>query len=44
MAVAVQRAVEALPFVLHGHPGLDCAAYGRELATTFDLATRWSGW
>ena len=40
MAVAVQRAVEGLPFLLHTQPDLDCAAFGRELVVLFDLATR----
>lgn len=40
MAIAVQRAVEALPFALEADPELDCAAFGRELVTIFDLATR----
>ena len=40
MAVAVQRAVEGLPFLLQTHPDLDCAAFGRELVVLFDLATR----
>jgi AcrR family transcriptional regulator len=40
MALAVQRAVEALPFALEAEPDLDCAAFGRELVTLFALATR----
>jgi AcrR family transcriptional regulator len=40
VAVAVQRSVEALPFALRSEPQLDCVAFGRELATVFDLATR----
>jgi AcrR family transcriptional regulator len=40
MALAVQRCVEALPFALESDPDLDCAAFARELVTTFDLATR----
>jgi AcrR family transcriptional regulator len=40
VATAVQRAVEGLPFLLESSPGLDCAAYGRELVTLFDLGTR----
>lgn len=40
MATAVQRAVDGLPFLLETTPGLDCAAYARELVTLFDLATR----
>lgn len=40
VATAVQRAVEGLPFLLESMPDLDCLAYGRELATLFDLGTR----
>ena len=40
MATAVQRAVEGLPFLLASAPDLDCSAYGRELATLFELGTR----
>lgn len=40
VATAVQRAVEGLPFLLESTPDLDCAAYGHELATLFDLGTR----
>lgn len=40
MAIAVQRAVEALPFALESDPDLDCAAYASELVTLFRLATR----
>jgi AcrR family transcriptional regulator len=40
VAVAVQRAVEGLPFLLRTEPDLDVAAYGRELVTLFDRATR----
>jgi AcrR family transcriptional regulator len=40
MALAVQRAVESLPFALESDPDLDCAAFGRELVTIFELATR----
>jgi AcrR family transcriptional regulator len=40
MALVVQRAVEALPFALEADPDLDCPAFGRELVTLFDLATR----
>jgi len=43
VATAVQRAVEGLPFLLESVPDLDCAAYGRELVTLFDLGTRWNG-
>lgn len=40
VSTAVQRAVEGLPFLLESVPDLDCAAYGRELVTLFDLGTR----
>jgi AcrR family transcriptional regulator len=40
VAIAVQRAVEGLPFLLRTEPDLDVSAYGRELVTVFDLATR----
>jgi len=40
MATAVQRAVEGLAFLLDSLPDLDCAAYGRELVTLFELGTR----
>jgi AcrR family transcriptional regulator len=40
MATLVQRAVDGLPFLLDMRPGLDVAAYGREVVTVFDLATR----
>lgn len=40
MATLVQRAVDGLPFLLDMRPGLDVAAYGREVVTAFDLATR----
>jgi len=40
VATAVQRAVEGLPFLLESVPALDCAAYGRELVTLFELGTR----
>lgn len=40
MATLVQRAVDGLPFLLAAEPDLDVRAYGREVATTFDLATR----
>lgn len=40
MAIAVQRAVEALPFALESDPDLDCTAYASELVTLFHLATR----
>jgi len=40
MALAVQRSVDALPFVLQGDPDLDCTAFAAELVTLFALATR----
>ncbi|MFZ3452467.1 TetR/AcrR family transcriptional regulator [Arthrobacter sp. 7Tela_A1] len=40
MAHAVQRSIDGLPFVLERAPETDCAAYGRELAELFELATR----
>jgi AcrR family transcriptional regulator len=40
VATAVQRAVEGLPFLLESVPELDCAAYGQELVTLFELGTR----
>ncbi|PUA82452.1 TetR/AcrR family transcriptional regulator [Nocardioides currus] len=40
MATTIQRAVEAVPFQLQSEPGLDCAAYSRELVALFDRATR----
>jgi AcrR family transcriptional regulator len=40
MATAIQRAVDGLPFLLEAHPDVDPDAYGAEIATTFDLATR----
>lgn len=40
MTTLVQRAIDGLPFLLDIRPGLDTAAYGRQVATTFDLATR----
>jgi len=40
VATAVQRAVEGLPFLLESLPNLDCAAYGRELVTLFELGIR----
>lgn len=40
MAALVQRAVDGLPFLLDVHPDLNVAAYGQEVATVFDLATR----
>jgi Amidohydrolase family len=35
-----QRAIDGLPFLLATEPGLDIAAYAREVVTAFDLATR----
>lgn len=40
LAVAVQRAVEGLPFLLAGDPDLDTAGYASELVTLFELGTR----
>jgi AcrR family transcriptional regulator len=40
MAATIQRALDGLPFLLRSRPDLDLAAFGRELATMFDLATR----
>ena len=40
MATAIQRAVDGLPFLLETHPEVDPVAYGVEIATTFELATR----
>jgi AcrR family transcriptional regulator len=40
MALAVQRAVDALPFALRADPDLDCEHYAGELVTLFELATR----
>jgi AcrR family transcriptional regulator len=40
MATLVQRAVDGLPFLLAAEPGLDVQAYGAEVVTAFDLATR----
>jgi hypothetical protein len=40
MATLVQRAVDGLPFLLAAQPDLDVAAYGAEVAVTFELATR----
>ena len=39
VATTIQRAVEGLPFLLESAPDLDCAAYGRELVTLFELGT-----
>jgi AcrR family transcriptional regulator len=43
VALAVQRAVEALPFLLEADPDLDCDAFADELVTLFDLGTRRAG-
>ncbi|MGN6678760.1 MAG: TetR/AcrR family transcriptional regulator, partial [Streptosporangiaceae bacterium] len=40
MATLVQRAVDGLPFLLAAEPDLDVQAYGAEVATAFELATR----
>jgi hypothetical protein len=40
MATTIQRAVDALPFLLQTRSDLDLDAYGEELVTLFDLATR----
>ena len=40
MARTIIEAVDAVPPQLADNPDLDMAAYGRELATLFDLATR----
>ena len=40
MATVVQRSVDGLPFALQADPGLDCAAYAREVVTIFELATQ----
>jgi AcrR family transcriptional regulator len=40
MATLVQRAVDGLPFALAADPSLDVQAYGAEVATVFELATR----
>lgn len=40
MATLIRRAIDGLPLLLDMRPGLDVAAYGREVVTTFDLATR----
>jgi AcrR family transcriptional regulator len=40
IATLVQRAVDGLPFLLAADPGLDIQAYGTEVATVFDLATK----
>jgi len=43
MATLVQRAIDGLPLLLAADPALDVGAYGAEVATVFDLATRASG-
>jgi AcrR family transcriptional regulator len=40
MATLVQRAVDGLPFLLAAEPDLDVQAYGAEVATVFELATK----
>lgn len=40
LATLVQRAVDGLPFALAADPGLDVHAYGAEVVTAFELATR----
>lgn len=40
MATLVQRAVDGLPFLLAADPSVDPLAYGAEVATTFNIATR----
>lgn len=40
MATLIRRAIDGLPLLLDMRPGLDVAAYGREVVTTFDLAAR----
>lgn len=39
VAMAVQRSIEAVLTALRADPDLDCAAFGRQLATLFDLGT-----
>lgn len=39
MATAIQRSVDGLPFALQANPGIDLAAYARELVTLFELGT-----
>jgi AcrR family transcriptional regulator len=43
MATVIQRAIDGLPFLLATDPGLDVRAYGAEVATMFELATRRGG-
>ena len=40
MAIAIRRAIDAVPPLLAADPSLDAGIYGRELATIFELATR----
>ncbi len=40
MAALIQRAIDGLPFALAHDPDLDVPAYGAEVATVFELATR----
>lgn len=40
MAALIQRAIDGLPFMLAHDPQLDVPAYGAEVATVFELATR----
>jgi predicted regulator of Ras-like GTPase activity (Roadblock/LC7/MglB family) len=40
MTATVQRSLDGLPFLLQARPEPDLEAFARELATTFDLATR----
>ena len=40
MATLIQRAIDGLPFALANDPELDVPAYGAEVATVFELATR----
>jgi len=39
-ATAIQRAIDALPFLLASTPDLDCEHYAHELVTLFELGTR----
>jgi hypothetical protein len=43
MAVAIQRAVDGLPFLLQTRPDTDLGAYARELVTLFRLTTQLHG-
>ena len=40
IAAVIQRAIDGLPFMLAHDPKLDVRAYGAEVATVFELATR----